>query len=479
MLYRNIFTLLFLGCLVQAGAARAQDSIKISGTIENPTAESIKITFNDNNLAYYPKAYTARVDKKGKFAMVFPFPKGLYIQAEVSYADKLAEVLLKAGDSLVLHVNTKQFDSTIRYSGRSSDVQNFVALHTYKIGRMNQYSVALRAAMNDEADTFLAKIQREYNNESAFLKAHGATLPKPFTAYWKGFYKYYNYFFMQQYPQMHEIIKLRRYTDTIPQANYSVISQMPVEFSDSCLQLPPYLLYLTGVLETRLKAAGYTWKGVDTAKARALEDSVNKLAYATMPPGSAEYYIAQGIYGRAKTQLLARTQAQFTAFKNKWPASSYLPLLNKQVSLAERLAPGQPAPDFDITTPDGRHMKLSDLKGKVVYLGFWAGWCRQCVGEMMGEKKIKDLIRKKPLEFVYVSISEDTATDRTIADRYKIEGTFTTATKGWASKEVELYGVQNLPAYYLIDEEGKFVLQNTPPPTQTMNLVMAIEKLFK
>jgi peroxiredoxin len=143
------------------------------------------------------------------------------------------------------------------------------------------------------------------------------------------------------------------------------------------------------------------------------------------------------------------------------------------------LAPGQPAPDFDVVTPDGKQMKLSDLKGKVVYLGFWAGWCRQCIGEMIAEKKVKELIRNKPLEFVYVSIGNDSAAEQQIAKQYKIDGIFTVAKSGWESKEVGLYGVQGIPAYYLIDEEGNFALQSAPNPTRKVELVLAIEKLFK
>ena len=115
----------------------------------------------------------------------------------------------------------------------------------------------------------------------------------------------------------------------------------------------------------------------------------------------------------------------------------------------------------------------------MVYLEFWAGWCRQCVGEMIREQKIKDLIRNKPLEFVYVSIGDDTASENDIIRKYKIQGKFCNVAGGWSAKEVQLYGVQSLPAYYLIDEDGKFAIQNPPSPSQSTQLVLEIEKLFK
>ncbi len=476
-MHRSLSFLLFC-CVFCVCPAWAQDSVKLSGTIEHPKAETIKITYNDNYLAYYPQTYTATVDKKGMFKMTFPVPKGNFVQAELNYGDKLAEVLVRAGDSLYLKVNTLHFDSSIHYYGRGADIQNFIALHTNARGRMNQYTLKIKEAINNEPDDFLKAIAAEYNNETNFLKTKGNTLPAPFANYWKAFYLYYNYFFMQQYPQMHEIVRLRRFTDTIPEQNYKVVNEMPLAFNDSLLQLPPYLLYLTGVQEAKLKAAGYTWVGKDTVKAGRLEDSVYTLAYTTLPAKSAEYYVAQSIYGKAKAQQLARTEYLFARFKARWGNSSYLPLMNKQVGLAKKLAPGQPAPDFTITTADGQQMKLSDLKGKVVYLGFWAGWCRQCVGEMLNEKKMKDLLKKKPVAFVYVSLSADTATEKTLIEHYKIDGIFTTEAAGWDSKVVQAYGVQNLPAYYLIDKEGNFAAQSVPTPMQILELVQAIEKLF-
>ena len=279
---------------------------------------------------------------------------------------------------------------------------------------------------------------------------------------------------------MHAMIKARKYTDSIPEANYSVVSQLPYAFNDSMLQLSPYMLYLTGVFEIKLKAAGYTFYGHDTAAYRKFQDSVVKLVYKLLPPKSAEYYMAQNLYGRARNQPINRTEFMYAYFKKHWPESKYLPTLDKQVALAERLAPGQPAPDFDITTSDGKHMKLSDLKGKVVYLNFWASWCKQCVGEIVKEGKMKELIKNKPLEFVYVSIDNDTAAANKLIAKYKMEGLFTHSNGEWSAPEVQLYGVQSLPAYFLIDDEGKFAAQNPPPsPLQSTDLILALEKLFK
>ena len=423
-----------------SAVAVAQSTVKLSGKILHPLSDSVVVSYNDNNIAYDPKEFYAHVDKKGSFSFSFPVPEGRYIQAELKHGAHLAEMILYPGDSLVMSVDAAHFDSTVHYTGKGGATENFVARHTLEKGRMNQYTLKIRTHINKEPA---------------------------------------NYFFMEQYPQIHELVRLKRYTDTIPEINFSVSKKIPLAFNDSLLQLPPYLLYLTGIFDIKLKEAGYTNLAKDTAIARIEQDSVSMLAYTLLPAKSAEYFAAQDLYGRIKTQQLERTRAQYSKFKQHWPASEYLPVIDKQMAVAERLAPGQPAPDLELTTLDGKNIKLSDLKGKVVYLHFWAAWCRQCVGEMMSEKKIKELIKNKPLEYVYVSIDEDTTMPPGIIKKAKLTGTFANVTGGWNAKELQQYGVQSLPAYFLIDEDGNTAMQNPPSPARSTELILAIEKLFK
>ena len=464
--------------VILTNSALAGNSVKLSGRITNAKSDTLQVSYNDNYLAYYPKDFYATVDTKGNFSLEFPIPPSSYLPVEIRYNNHVADLILHQGDSLALTVNEARFDSSIHYVGKGSAIQNFVARHTIEKGRMNQYANRIRAAMSKDTADFIKTIADEKKSEIDFLKKYKQDLPFSFINYWTAYYQYYNYFFMEQYPQMHEIVRLKRYTDTIPVENFSVIKKLPYAFNDSMMQLPPYLLYLGGIFEIKMKAAGYNYMGTDTSKKRMFADSITHLAYKMLPDKSAEYFIAQGLYSTAKYQPIERTRFQYDAFKKHWPGSGYLTLLDMQVSMAEKLAPGQPAPDFDIITPEGKQMKLSDLKGKVVYLGFWATWCRQCVGEMISERKPKDVLKNKPVEFVYVSIDNDTASSMKIARKYKIDGIFHFAEGGWKAKEIQLYGVQGMPAYFLIDKEGKIAVQNPPTPIQSTELIVAISKLL-
>jgi peroxiredoxin len=122
---------------------------------------------------------------------------------------------------------------------------------------------------------------------------------------------------------------------------------------------------------------------------------------------------------------------------------------------AEKQSEGRKAaPDFTLTDANGRSVKLSDYRGKVVLLDFWATWCGPCQIEIPWFIEFEQQYKSKGLEVVGVSMDEDgwQAVKPYIAERkinYRILlGDDTVA---------QLYGgLDALPTTFLIDRDGKF-----------------------
>lgn len=472
------FLLLFAGPAILWLPASA--TVKISGLIKNKQTDSLTISYNSNRLAYYPVTSSAVIDATGNFSLTLAMPPlpDEYVQAEIRHGDHITEVFIRDGDSLVLSADGARFDSSLLYSGRGSDVQNFVVRHILARGRLNQYTTRMKNNMGLSPAQFSKAIVSERNAEESFLEKTGGSLPKSFKTFWLAHFTYYNYFFLQQYPFMHTAMMLRRFTDTIPDSCYAVIKDMPSSFDDKMLNVPPYLLYLSGVFESRLKAAHFAFPVSEPRNARAFIDSVNRLAYASLPDKSAEYFVAQNLYARVRNQPTEQTKQELETFKRRWARSEYLPLIEKQLAIAERLTAGQPAPELALVDDSGKRMQLSDLRGKVVYLSFWSTQCRQCVGEMRADRRIKDVFINKPVVFVYVSIDEDSTLGQKLVNQFHLSGPFCWTTGGWYSREAMEYGVQGMPVHFLIDREGNFAMQNPPSPAQKTELIVAISRLF-
>lgn len=111
------------------------------------------------------------------------------------------------------------------------------------------------------------------------------------------------------------------------------------------------------------------------------------------------------------------------------------------------------APDITVTAQDGRHIKLSSLRGKTVFVNFWATWCGPCMQEMPEMNALYPEYKDK-IEFFTVSIDDA----RADYEKYARESGFSFPMY-WGDKNaiISAYGIQGIPASYIIDKYGTVI----------------------
>jgi thiol-disulfide isomerase/thioredoxin len=117
------------------------------------------------------------------------------------------------------------------------------------------------------------------------------------------------------------------------------------------------------------------------------------------------------------------------------------------------LSIGRPAPEIQGEDIDGKPMKLSDFRGKVVVVSFWATWCGLCMGLVPHEKALVEKFNARPLVLVGVNGDEDRETVKTVSAKEGITWrSFWNG--GWRQGIPVQWGIRGWPTLYVIDGNG-------------------------
>lgn len=131
---------------------------------------------------------------------------------------------------------------------------------------------------------------------------------------------------------------------------------------------------------------------------------------------------------------------------------------------------GGEAPDFTQQTPDGQDFSLSQLRGKVVLIDFWASWCGPCRAENPNVVRLYDQYHSKGFEILGVSL--DKTKDRWLQaiEQDGLKWLHVSDLLGWQNAVAQQYSVQSIPHTILLDAEGKIIARGLRGPALASKL---------
>lgn len=129
----------------------------------------------------------------------------------------------------------------------------------------------------------------------------------------------------------------------------------------------------------------------------------------------------------------------------------------QQQTTVQQIAVGKDAPDFTLQSMDGKEVKLSDYKGKKVYLKFWASWCGPCKKSM---PELMELAAKPDRDFEILSVIapgiQGEKTVEQFPQWFQDQG-YKDIPVLYDTKATtfQAYQIRSIPTEYLIDSQGK------------------------
>lgn len=158
--------------------------------------------------------------------------------------------------------------------------------------------------------------------------------------------------------------------------------------------------------------------------------------------------------------------ALITQIKQDFPDTKYGQHADKILASIMRkkaranLAVGSTFPGFDVKDVAGQPLSVASYRGKVLLIDFWATWCGPCVGEMPNVIKTYEAHHAQGFEIIGVSLDQDRLKLQNFTKQHDMPWPQFFDGQGWGNQLAVKYGIESIPANFLLDGHGKIIGQD-------------------
>ncbi|MEM6719910.1 MAG: TlpA disulfide reductase family protein [Bacteroidota bacterium] len=461
--------------IVYATMSFGQKKVYFSGTITNCPYTEFEIGSIDkpNDINEWQRVSI----KNGNFSVVVPLNDPTVFQCYIK--GKKIEFYAMPGDSLVLKTDFTKLWTATEFSGKGTATAQF---HTSWKKQFNALHKADRNnRKNNTPEAYLKERKKLRDSELAFLQEYAAKNGLKESSFFKYYtseftFSFYSSFANYMYQHNNNIegngVK-PEYASLV-----TLLDEIDFDTLDYHETESAQMLYATYINRIKYRQLIYN-KTLPPAKMDFVHwlKRTYDLSKEILPKKAHETYVMNMFFEHLNPVSVNRLSPLYEDFIKTCSIENRMKLYNafNKGIFKEKLT--IPSDAYVKSTDATLEEILSDYKGSIVYVDFWASWCAPCIDEVPASKKMQEKFKDKDIKFLFLSIDRDETSWKRAIAAYKIPGIHIRFKKGKISSAIKNLISAGIPRYLIVGRDGK-ILDNDAKRPSDAKLVADLEKLL-
>ncbi|MCK9305166.1 MAG: TlpA disulfide reductase family protein [Bacteroidales bacterium] len=447
--------------LILTTSVLAQQSVIFKGTyIDNGKDKEVEVKENQRTIAVIPV--------KGDGTFYGEVPLDRLKQLSINYGVCAQPMFVKPGREITVNFGLEP--KTAKFSG-SPETQLYLDLRfvIYPGDPAIIWKMPWPVYKKYMQDALATKMLFS----EVYTKAY-PDIPASFRKEVEAYTKYSNFGSMIQWPQFHkQANNLTVFAEEEDWKNHLQSLYEKIEWNDPFLcGLPQYVsfaeYYLNTLITKEEKNGSFLLDAYGVIKSKISNKDV------------AEHFLFHYTNKYLKDEAPAQREKALSEFRNSVANERYLAQLNKIAEDAGRFGSNADAYNFSLEDVNGKTVSLSDFKGKVVYIDFWATWCAPCRAEIPHLNKLKAELKDNK-DIVFICVSTDQIRDKQKWSDMVKEMGMTDYQLFAGDKYPDIkryYKINGIPHFTIIGKDGKIYKNQTIRPSnpQTKSTLVNLAK---
>lgn len=419
-----------------------KSQIAFTGKIANHRQKDAKIILYPDPVSMKEVVYNLYVRPDGNFSTKLRLSRPTI--GKLVYGSRLVELYIEPGDAIQIAFDAKDFLNSLNFTGAGGVHNNF--LKNLRVNYTNQDKEAKGKVFSESNPKAFKKfLKKIHEDKLSYYRGKLHEFSGDFSHYAKASIDYWYSYNLTNYRWEHPLNHHQPAPMVINDRSfYDFMDEIPLN-NPQALPNEYYAYFIDVFLDDRKKEPENL--------------GLTKLELATKYlEGQVMYFYKAKVLGAAsRNGELSNVIFDVKMFMDACTYEPYRESMKNALRESNTMLPGMQAPNFNLVDVKGKKVSLSDYKGKVIYLDFWATWCTSCIRQISNTSEMRRQLKGQDIVFIYVSLDNTDYDWKRFVTRNRVTGTHLFAEGALSSVTATDYGVKQLPTAFIIDKDGKIV----------------------